>query len=102
MDTTREILIVLLERIRSLEKARRQDFPQLIAAVRTLRYLYPAARDRFDSELAQIKKEADDPALALDDIYDGLIDLLRDPAPIADDEQEKLRRLLESFEGPMQ
>jgi hypothetical protein len=102
MDTTREILILLLRRIHDFEKARRSDLPQLVAAVRTIRSLSPEARERFDSELAQLETKAGDPVLALDDIYDGLIDLLRDPDPSAEDEQERLRRLLESFEGPQQ
>jgi hypothetical protein len=102
MDTTREILILLLRRIHDFEKTRRSDLAQLLAAVRTMRSLSPAARERFDSELAQLETKTSDPVLALDDIYEGLIELLRDPAPIADDEQERLRRLLESYEGTLQ
>lgn len=102
MDTTREILILLLSRIQHFEKLRRHDIAQLLAAVRTMRSLSPAARELFDSELAQLETKVGDPVLVLDNLYDGLLELLRDPAPVAEDEQEKLRRLLESFEGPPQ
>ena len=75
----------------------------LLALVRTVKSAGPEVQDRFNSELArQEKKVADTPSLSLDDVYDGLIALLRNPDPPAEDEQERLRRLLEAFDGPKQ
>jgi hypothetical protein len=104
MDSTaRKILIAILERLRYFEKTRQDDLSTLLALVRTVKSTSPELQSRFNSELArQREKAAADPALSLDDIYDGLTALLRSPDPPAEDEQERLRRLLEAFEGPKQ
>jgi hypothetical protein len=86
MDATaREVIITILERLRYMEKTRHDDMASLKALTSVLVLGNPEFLERY-----------------LDDVYDGLIGLLKNPGPVAEDEQEKLRRLLESFEGPKQ
>ena len=102
MDTTREVLILTLERLRYIEKMRQSDIAQLLAVARTIQSLSPAVREHFQSELIAQETKVAHPAQQLTDLYDELITLLKNPDPSGEDEQEKFRRLLESFEGPPQ
>ena len=98
----REVLITILQRLRYMEKTRHDDMASLKALIMVLCAGNPEFLKRY-RELKQ--RELDTltaPVHNLDDVYDGLIALLRNPDPPAEDEREKLRRLLESFEGPKQ
>lgn len=101
-ETCREVLASILERLRKYEKTREEDRSLLLAAVRTIKSLSPEIQSRFNSELAEQRKKSGDPALHLDDVYNGLIRLLKGLDPTETNEQERLRRLLEAFEGPEQ
>jgi hypothetical protein len=48
------------------------------------------------------KRQAIDPARHLDDVYAEIIELLRNPDQSEKEKQEKIRRLFESHEGPIQ
>jgi hypothetical protein len=103
MDTTdREILIMVLERLRHFESKRQEDLSTLIALVRTVCSASPRIVAQYRSELAEQQKKAADPALSTEAIYDELIRLLKDPSLPETAQQEKLRRLLETFDGTVQ
>lgn len=102
-DTLRKVLIVALERLSEIEKRRSEDLDMLMAVVRTVRRASPATDECFKAELqARKEKRSADPRSDLSDVYAGLIDLLKRPDPNEIDQQQKLRLLLESFEGPVQ
>jgi hypothetical protein len=98
-STSREILVMVLERLRHVEKARQEDLATLIAAVRTLRSLSPAMDERFQSEKDDQDEKAELSDLVVDDAYNGLIRLLKGPSLNEKEQQEKLRSLLEALEG---
>jgi hypothetical protein len=104
MDTTaRDVLIVALERLQQLEKDRLEDKAFLRASVRVVRSLNPNLRKFFDEELDLAKTSlANDPAASLGPIYAGLIQMLKDHGQTETSEQEKIRLLLEAYQGPKQ
>jgi hypothetical protein len=100
MDKTcRDVLAIVLERLQQLEKDRNNDLATLMAVVKTVRSLSPDIQDRFKSELARQEAKAADPVRDLDGVYHGLIRLLKGLDPTEEGEEERLRLLLESFEG---
>jgi hypothetical protein len=104
MDTmARDVLIVALERLQQLEKDRLQDKAILTAIVRAFFSLGPKLMDAYQEELGRAETlSAKDPAASLDPIYAGLIGMLRDRGETATSEQERLRLLLEAYQGPRQ
>jgi hypothetical protein len=89
--------------MRDFEKARIKDEAILTGIVRAFCSGSPALLKAYQHELKIAEDRlAKSPSAGLDQIYDGLIALLKNPAHPESDEQEKLRRLLESFEGPKQ
>jgi hypothetical protein len=96
----RDVMALVLERLRQIEKARIEDSKLLVAVVRTVRGTAPVVDRQFKAEVQKLEVEqAAHPFRDLDDVYAELIRLLRDPDPPQEDQQERLRRLLESFEG---
>jgi hypothetical protein len=104
MDSTaRDVLIVALERLQQLEKDRLEDKAFLTASVRLIRSLTPTLRKAFDQEVDLAKRsEAADRVASLTPIYVGLIDMLKDRDQTETTEQERIRRLLEDYQGPKQ
>lgn len=101
--TTRQVLVLLLERLRLFEKSRLEDLAALNILIEIIREAAPSADQRFKTEVGLAKDRiASGPAPHIDAGYDQLIRLLKDPATPEEERQEKLRRLLESFEGPAQ
>jgi len=100
---SREVLALLLNRLREYEKARLHDLAAITALILTIRAASPSADEYFKTELRRIEeRQANDPRLDLDGTYDALIRLLKDPGLSEEDRQEKFRRILEAFEGPPQ
>jgi hypothetical protein len=96
----RETLALFLERLRKIEADRGADLLGLTAAILTLRKLSPAVDALFKTEMQALEqKKASDPKLDLSDIYDEAIRLLRSPDLSEQDRQERLRQILESFQG---
>lgn len=100
--TARDVLEVLLERLRQLEINRIEDFAALTALITTVRRASQTTDAQFRLEFEDAKARSLDRLARVNAAYDGLIRALKDPGPPEEDEQEKLRRLLESFEGPEQ
>jgi hypothetical protein len=104
MDSmAREVLALILDRLRQFEKTRLDDEAE-IAGLRAALSLsdkknyqaYKAERD------AAVKRQEKDPVLDLDSIYVGLIDILKSHDQTEEQRQGRIRRLFESHEGPIQ
>jgi hypothetical protein len=104
MDTTaRDVLIVTLERLQQLEKDRLQDKAILTAIVRAFCSFGPKPMEAYQEELDRAEVlSAKDPAASLEPIYVGLIQMLKDRGQTETSEQEKIRLLLEAYQGPKQ
>lgn len=104
MDSTEtDVRVLLLERMRDLEKNRLKDQAELRAIVRAFCAGGPRLVRAYQDELSQAETRlAKDPAVSLDDVYAQLIGLLKDPGPSEEGRQDEFRRILESFEGPKQ
>jgi hypothetical protein len=103
MDSvTREILSTLVEHIQHLLKTRNES----LASIRALAEAVCANSSIIEKDYRQRKdrylQELSSPRHDVDVLYNGLLELLKNPGPPVEDEQEKIRRLLESFEGPKQ
>ncbi len=73
------------------------------ALILTLRAMSPQADNFFMERMRDSEtRQAQDPRLDTTGTYDELIRLLKSPDQTAEDEQDKLRRILEAFEGPLQ
>ena len=103
-QSARSVLITILERLRGMEKTRLEDEATLYGFLNAIApHFDPKVKDEFKKEKAKyLDRLKKDPGRDLDPIYAGLIKLLKNLDPTVKDEQEKLRQILESFEGPPQ
>jgi hypothetical protein len=101
MDSTKEVLAMILERLRFMEKTRHDE----MASLKAILCVLCTGNPEFLKSYRHHKKIAADQLVhqvSIDEQYDALIKLLRNPGLPGEGEQEKYRRILESFEGPKQ
>src|SRR5579872_2698592 len=101
MDSAaREVLIMIVGLLRDLDKTRRDQMASLRALVFVLCEESQDRLQRYREVKQERLDELADPAHDLGPVYDALIQLLKSPDQPEEDDQGKLRRILESFEGP--
>jgi hypothetical protein len=99
----REILVLILTRLRLFEKARLQDEATLTALRAAFCSAAPEHLRRFEEERYDaVVRQTEDPGRALEEVYAGLIELLQDSNQNEKEKQEEIRRLSEPYEGPIQ
>ena len=101
-DSALEVISILLERLRHIEKERLEA----MSSLRALSHVVFAQNGSLVTKYKDQKKQYDETLATqfhdLDHVYDELIRLLKNPDPLEKDEQEKFRRMLEAFQGPKQ
>ena len=101
MDS-REVLVIVLERLRTIEKNHREQMASLKALLSVLCTGNPDFLKRYRNQKELADEQSTRHPVSIDTQYDELLELLKNPGPPEEDEQERLHRLLESFEGPKQ
>ena len=102
MDSTaRKVLVALVKRLRHEEEMRYRMMAQLGALKEVLGFKNPIFRQAYEDRLATDQETLSQSLADLYAQFDQLLSLLENPDLPETDEQRMLR-LLESFEGPKQ
>jgi len=100
--TARRVLVTVLKRLRHEEKLRYEMIGIIRALAESVCSDNPELQRKYQAQRAIHEQTLRAQLLHLEGLFDGLIDALENPDPLEKDEQEKLRQILESFEGPIQ
>ena len=95
MDSiAREVLTIILDRLRQFEKTRLEDEADLMALRAAFCLAAPENFKRYEKEReSAVKSQVGDPSQNLGDVYVGLIELLRNPDQTDQEKKEKIRHL---------